>query len=52
MYSPVKNGAKDNDRAAAKEKRKVQLSTLLVNKFRNKYKVDANKDSELDQFIK
>ena len=50
MYSPIR----DNhhiDRQASKMKRKNQLAILLVNKFRNKLKIDPANEPELDMQV-
>jgi small nuclear ribonucleoprotein (snRNP)-like protein len=41
MYSPIKNNSKDEIRRQAKEKKRVQLTMLLINKFRNKFNVNS-----------
>lgn len=41
----------ENDRESIKAGKRQQLSTLLVNKFRNKYAVNGSADSHIDKVI-
>lgn len=44
--------ASSNDRDIKALKRREQLHTLLVNKFRGKYQIDVDEDKVLDNMIK
>ena len=43
---------KDELRQQIKEQKKLQLSTLLVNKFRNKFNVIGHKEVNIDKMIR
>jgi hypothetical protein len=43
---------KDELRQQIKEQKKLQLSTLLVNKFRNKFNVIGHKEGNIDKMIR
>tara|TARA_B110000285_G_C15044255_1_gene573430 strand:- start:984 stop:1241 length:258 start_codon:yes stop_codon:yes gene_type:complete len=43
---------KDELRQQIKEQKKLQLSTLLVNKFRNKFNVIGHKEGIIDKMIR
>lgn len=52
MYSPLKNASKDELRQQAKEKKRVQLTMLLINKFRNKFAVNSSTEPQIDRLVK
>jgi len=53
MYSPIKQlSSKDDERRSQKDKKKQQLSMLLINKFRNKFDINVSKEAYLDCIIK
>jgi hypothetical protein len=43
---------KEELRQQIKEQKKLQLSTLLVNKFRNKFNVIGHKEGSIDKMIR
>ena len=49
MYSPVK--PKVEKLSESKSAKRAQLAVLLVNKFRNKFKVQTTSESEIDSLI-
>ena len=51
MYSPSKRETSFEIISKSKGRRKTQLATLLINKFRNKFKVNLHKERELDRLI-
>ena len=48
MYSPVKVSDKEEQRKQLREKKKMQIMMLLVNKFRNKFNVNSVSEQKCD----
>ena len=53
MYSPNKVGmSKDEQRQQIKEKKRLQLTMLLTNKFRNKFGINNVVEPEIDRLVR